>query len=70
MKHDATLARKERERAALAEEAMRIVQAAEAHSRVLTPAEDAHVLELLARARILEEEIKRKKRHYGESTDV
>jgi len=70
MKHDAALARKERERAALAEEAMRIVQAAGAQSKVLTPAEDARVLELLARARILEEEIKHEKRHYGEFTDV
>jgi hypothetical protein len=49
---------KEREGAALAEEAARIVQAAEARSRVLTPTEDARVLQLVTQVRVLEEEIR------------
>jgi hypothetical protein len=57
------IATKERERAALAKEAARTVQAAEVQSRVLTPAEDARVLRVVKRVRALEEEIGHQLRH-------
>ena len=56
------LERKDRERAALFEEATRIVKAAEAQSRVLSPQDDAHVLQLMASVRRFEEEIGHLKR--------
>jgi hypothetical protein len=48
---------KERERAALFDEATRIVRNAEARSTGLSVEEDSRVLELMRRARGLEEEI-------------
>ena len=53
----------DRERAALFAEATRIVQAAEAQSRAVTVEEDARVLELMARVRILDEQITHTRRH-------
>jgi hypothetical protein len=63
MENTGELVEKESERVAMAEEATRIVQAAEAQSRELTPAEDARVLQLMKQVRVLEEEIGRQKRH-------
>ena len=53
----------EQERAALLEEAARIVREADAQSMTLSAEEDARVLELTARARVLEEHIGHLKRH-------
>jgi hypothetical protein len=55
--------RKDQERAALFAEATRIVQAAEAQSGSVTAEEDARVLELMARIRILDEQIGHLRRH-------
>jgi hypothetical protein len=55
--------RMERERTALLEEATLIVREAEAQSKVLTAEEDAHVLELKAQVRTLEEQREHLKRH-------
>jgi hypothetical protein len=57
---------RERERAALLEEATRIVRTAEVQSTGLTAEEDGRVLELMARVRSLEEEIGHLKRHEEE----
>jgi hypothetical protein len=54
---------KQRQRAALFEEAARIVRTAEAQSSLLSVQEDARVLELMERVRKLEQEIGRLKRH-------
>jgi hypothetical protein len=54
---------KERERAALFEEATQIVRKAEARSTGLSVEEDARVLELMAHVRRLEEEIGHFQRH-------
>ena len=55
--------RRERERTALFTEATRIIHAAEARSRAVTAEEDARVLELMARVRILDEQITHTRRH-------
>jgi hypothetical protein len=47
----------------LLEQASRIVAAASAQGREVTKAEDSHVLALMNRVRVLEEEISRLKRH-------
>jgi hypothetical protein len=57
MEEISELERKDQERAALFAVATRIVQAAEAQSRSVTAEEDARVLELMARIRILDEQI-------------
>ena len=62
----ADLQEKERQRAAPTAEASRIVQAAKAQSRALTPEEDAHVLRLMKGVRTLEEQIGRGQRHQTE----
>jgi TPP-dependent pyruvate/acetoin dehydrogenase alpha subunit len=54
--------RMERERTALFGEATRTVQAAEAQTRTVTAKEDARVLELMARVRTLEEQIRHLRR--------
>ncbi|MBZ5675337.1 MAG: hypothetical protein LAP61_13930 [Acidobacteriia bacterium] len=54
------------ERAARLDEASRIVATASAECRELTEAEDSHVLQLMKRAQILDEELARLKRHHGE----
>jgi hypothetical protein len=63
MEDTAELERKHRERAALFEEATRIVKVAEAQSRLLSAQDDARVLELMPSLRRLEEEIGHLKRH-------
>jgi hypothetical protein len=67
MHDDPRIREKERERAALQDEAARIVAAASAQGRTLTAAEDSHVLALMGRVRTLEEEIHRFKKHHAES---
>jgi uncharacterized protein (UPF0335 family) len=62
MEHTLKIERKERERAALFEEATQIVRKAEARSKGLSVEEDASVLQLIARVRSLEEEIGHLKR--------
>jgi hypothetical protein len=59
MENDAHIGEKQKERAALLEEASRIVAAASALGRGLTADEDSHVLTLMGRVRTLEEEIQR-----------
>ena len=63
MEDTSELAGRERERAALYTEATLIVQAAEAQSRAVTAEEDARVLDLLARVRILDDQITHPRRH-------
>ena len=67
MKDAVELERKEAQRAALLEEASRIVKSAEADSGSPTPAEDATVLELMKKVRELEEEIGNLKRQADNS---
>ena len=62
MEKTSELKRMERERTALFEEATRIVQAAEAQTSTVTAEEDARVLELMARVRTLEEQIRHRRR--------
>jgi hypothetical protein len=57
MEAASVLEQKETERAALLEQAGRIVQAAEAKSRAPNAEEDSLVLELMSKAMDLEEEI-------------
>jgi len=64
MKDTSEFERKELERTALFAEATRIVQAAEAQSRVLTVEEDARVVEIMAHVRSLEEQIGHMRRHH------
>jgi hypothetical protein len=66
MKDDAHIGEKQKERSALLEEASRIVAAASARGRGLTADEDSHVLALMSRVRILEEEIHRLTKHRGD----
>jgi SpoVK/Ycf46/Vps4 family AAA+-type ATPase len=54
------------ERAALLDEASRIVATASAEGRDLTATEDSHVLRLTKRAQTLDEEVARLRRHHGE----
>jgi methyl coenzyme M reductase gamma subunit len=68
MNDAAPLTERERERASLFEEAASIVRAASARGRELTTDEDSHVLALMNRVRILEEEIGHLKRHPGGAT--
>jgi len=63
MENASELERKEAQRAALLEEASRIVKSAEAESGTPAAAADALVLELMERVRKLEEEIEHLKRH-------
>jgi hypothetical protein len=63
MENQSQLQQKEARRAALLEEAERLVRAVEAQSRTLTSEEDSVVLHLMTRVRELEEEIARLKRH-------
>jgi len=63
MKDASELERKEAQRAALLEEASRIVKSAEAELGTPSAAEDALVLELMTRVRKLEEEIEHLKKH-------
>jgi len=63
MKDASELERKEAQRAALLEEASRIVKSAEAELGTPSAAEDALVLELMTRVRKLEEEIEHSKKH-------
>jgi len=63
MQDPSNLNRKERESAALLEEATRIVRTAEGQSRALTAENDARVLELMAQVRSLDEEIGHLRRH-------
>ena len=65
MNDDGPLSEKEKERAALSEQAAGIVRAASAERRALTADEDSQVLALMTRVRVLEEEIKHLKRHTG-----
>jgi hypothetical protein len=53
------------ERAALLDEASRIVATASAEGRELTATEDSHVLQLMKRAQTLEEEVARLRRRRG-----
>jgi hypothetical protein len=62
MEHETELQQKEAQRAGLLEEASRIVRSAEAESGTPTAAEDVLVLELMTRARKLEEEIRHLKK--------
>ena len=55
-----------KELAPLRNEAARIVASASAEGRELTEAEDSHVLSLMKRVRILEEDVTRFWRHNGE----
>jgi hypothetical protein len=57
------ISEKESERAALQEEAARIVRIASSEGRPLAADEDAHVLSLMARVRKLDEEIHYLTRH-------
>lgn len=66
MHDDPRIREKESKRAALQEEAARIVAAASTDGRTLTADEDAHVLALMGRVRALEEEIHRFKKHHAE----
>ncbi len=59
---------KERERAAMLEEATRLVREAAAQSRALTPNEDARVLDLMTRVQNLEGQIRHWKRHMHATT--
>jgi hypothetical protein len=64
------LERLERERAALLEEAARIVRAAETKKRTVTAEEDARVLALMGRARNLGERLGHlKRRHHQDGQD-
>jgi hypothetical protein len=56
-----------RDKAALQDEAVRIVATASAQGRSLTATEDSYVLALMGRVRALEEEIHRLKKHHAES---
>ena len=67
MHDDPRIREKENERAALKDEAARIVSAASTEGRTLTADEDAHVLALMARVRALEEEIHRLTKHHADS---
>ena len=60
---DAHIDDKEKQRAALLEEAASIVAAASAQGRVLNPEEDSQVLKLMSQVRALEEEIHCLARH-------
>ena len=60
---DAEIGDKEKQRAALLEEAARIVAWASAQGRALTADEDSRVLKLMSQVRALEEEIHRLARH-------
>ena len=66
MNDGGALSEKEKERAALSEEAAGIVRMASAKGKALTADEDSRVLALMVRVRALEEEIKHLKRHSGE----
>jgi hypothetical protein len=72
MEDPTELERLERERLTLLEEAIGIVFAAEARARLLTSEEDTQVLELVTRARSLEQQIRhlqrRKKRSRSQKT--
>ena len=63
MDEEAELRRKEAVLAALREEATGIVATASSQGRELTKEEDTHVLALLNRVRLLEEEIHRRAKH-------
>jgi hypothetical protein len=65
MESETDLQQKEAQVAELLKEASHIVQIADAQSRVLTTEEDASVLEIMAQARHLEEEIGHLKRQAG-----
>jgi hypothetical protein len=63
MEDDTQLPEKEKERAALLDEARVIVRAASARGRDLTADEDSHVLALMNRVRVLAEKISHLKKH-------
>lgn len=67
MHDDPRIREKESERAALQDEAARIVAAASTEGRTLTAAENVHVLALMPRVRALEEEIHRLTKHHADS---
>ena len=66
MDETAEIARIERERKELLEEAARIVQASEKAGGTVSGEEDARVLALMARVRSLEEQLGHLKRHHRE----
>jgi hypothetical protein len=66
MEETEELERLERKRAALLEEAARIVRAAETEKRTVTAEEDARVLALMARVRNLGERLEHLKRRHDQ----
>ena len=69
MEDASELERRKEQQAALLEEAARIVKSAEGESRTPDLAEDAVVLQLMARVRKLEEEIEHLKKHQHHTPD-